>query len=177
MDKRIQKLSNHCIICGAGETGHYVVEEFIKTKTPFVLIENDPVKIERLRERADRSAQRAPASDRHAQGACRPSRTRQSATHLPAEPRPHVPRDLSLPFEGDFQVGINRALNQDHSGLATDADTEFDCCVFAALCGCGELRDRLVRQFGHPRHRLVPSAGGCPVEAQGTGSPIPRGAA
>jgi voltage-gated potassium channel len=53
MEKRISKLKNHFIVCGSGETGHYVVEEFLKTKTPFVVIDNDPAKMQQLRERAD----------------------------------------------------------------------------------------------------------------------------
>jgi voltage-gated potassium channel len=53
MQKKIEKLTNHFIICGAGETGHYVVQEFIKTKTPFVVIENNLEKIKEMRETAD----------------------------------------------------------------------------------------------------------------------------
>lgn len=39
MQKEIDKLKKHYIICGAGSTGSYVVDEFIKTKTDFVLID------------------------------------------------------------------------------------------------------------------------------------------
>lgn len=50
MEKAINKLNNHIIICGAGETGRYVVEEFIKTKTPFVIVESDPTNLESLQQ-------------------------------------------------------------------------------------------------------------------------------
>ena len=50
MEKDIQKLSNHYIICGAGETGRCVIQEFVKTKTPFVVIENDPTKLNMVRD-------------------------------------------------------------------------------------------------------------------------------
>lgn len=41
MDQRITQLSNHIILCGAGRTGKYIAEEFVRTRTPFVLIEQD----------------------------------------------------------------------------------------------------------------------------------------
>ncbi|HHF98063.1 MAG TPA: potassium channel protein [Candidatus Aerophobetes bacterium] len=39
MEKKLQKLENHYIICGGGRIGERAAEEFIKTKTPFVIIE------------------------------------------------------------------------------------------------------------------------------------------
>lgn len=41
MDSSISKMENHYIICGAGETGEVVINEFIKNKRPFVIIEKD----------------------------------------------------------------------------------------------------------------------------------------
>lgn len=49
MEKEIQKLSNHYIVCGAGETGRCIIEEFVKTKTPLVVIENDEARLDMLR--------------------------------------------------------------------------------------------------------------------------------
>jgi voltage-gated potassium channel len=49
MQKQIQKLSNHFIICGAGDTGRWIVEEFLKTKTPCVVIERDHTTLEMLK--------------------------------------------------------------------------------------------------------------------------------
>lgn len=45
MEKLIQKLTNHYILCGAGETGRCIIDEFVKTKTPFVVIDYDKEKI------------------------------------------------------------------------------------------------------------------------------------
>jgi voltage-gated potassium channel len=41
MDKRISNLRNHIILCGAGRTGRHIAEEFQKTNTPFVVIEQN----------------------------------------------------------------------------------------------------------------------------------------
>jgi voltage-gated potassium channel len=41
MDRRIAELDNHIIICGGGRTGKHIVGEFYKTRTSFVLIEQD----------------------------------------------------------------------------------------------------------------------------------------
>ncbi|MEW6730596.1 MAG: potassium channel protein [Acidobacteriota bacterium] len=53
MEKKIEKLENHFIVCGIGETGRSVVHEFIKTKTPFVIIESDSHRLDQLREDYD----------------------------------------------------------------------------------------------------------------------------
>ena len=50
MQKRIDELSNHFIVCGLGDTGRYAVEELIHTKTPHVVIELQEDKIKHLRE-------------------------------------------------------------------------------------------------------------------------------
>lgn len=45
MNKKIEKLNGHYIICGADQTGRYVIDELIKTNRDFVVIEKDPGKI------------------------------------------------------------------------------------------------------------------------------------
>ena len=50
MEKEIRALNGHYIVCGAGSTGLNVVRELIDTDQPFVAVENDPARIERLRE-------------------------------------------------------------------------------------------------------------------------------
>jgi len=45
MDKQIEKLSRHIIICGYGRTGEYIVRDLLKMRKPFVVIENDPERI------------------------------------------------------------------------------------------------------------------------------------
>jgi voltage-gated potassium channel len=51
MQKKIEQLKGHYIVCGAGETGEYVVEELAKTKKDFVVIERDAGKIKYFEER------------------------------------------------------------------------------------------------------------------------------
>ena len=41
MEKQIQFLKNHVVLCGYEGEGRYVLEEFIKTNTPFVVIAKD----------------------------------------------------------------------------------------------------------------------------------------
>jgi len=48
MNKRIEALSGHVIICGAGSTGIHVVREMIATRTPFVVIDNDEERLHHL---------------------------------------------------------------------------------------------------------------------------------
>jgi voltage-gated potassium channel len=48
MKKEISLLRNHYIVCGAGDTGINVINEFSKADQDFVIIDSDPLKIERL---------------------------------------------------------------------------------------------------------------------------------
>ena len=50
MQKRIQELKDHYIVCGLGDTGRYAVEEFHRTNTPFMVIENHEDNITRFKE-------------------------------------------------------------------------------------------------------------------------------
>ncbi len=45
MESSIQKLRNHYIVCGAGKTGIHIINELHETKRPFVVIENDPIRL------------------------------------------------------------------------------------------------------------------------------------
>jgi len=51
MDRQIEKLKNHIILCGYGKIGRHVAEEFLDSKIPFVLIDNDIANEEGLREK------------------------------------------------------------------------------------------------------------------------------
>lgn len=53
MEKRIAALTNHFIICGGGENGRHVVSELIATERPFVVIESDAERIEKLKTLGD----------------------------------------------------------------------------------------------------------------------------
>ncbi|MBI4639480.1 MAG: potassium channel protein [Candidatus Tectomicrobia bacterium] len=53
MLRAIEKIRDHFIVCGAGETGIHAIEELIKTGREFVVIDHDPERIERLRSLGD----------------------------------------------------------------------------------------------------------------------------
>lgn len=47
MLKQIREMKDHFIVCGAGETGHYVVQELLKTGHRFVVIDHDEEQLEK----------------------------------------------------------------------------------------------------------------------------------
>lgn len=49
MSKEISGYSDHYIICGGGETGHYIATELSASRRPCVIVERDPSRAERLR--------------------------------------------------------------------------------------------------------------------------------
>lgn len=53
MEKHIQKLQNHYIVCGGGETGRHVLTELTRNKEPVVLVEHSEENIERCRDIGD----------------------------------------------------------------------------------------------------------------------------
>ena len=54
MRAEIDKLNAHYVLCGFGRVGHQVAHEFAIDNIPFVVIEQDPVKVEDCRERGYR---------------------------------------------------------------------------------------------------------------------------
>ena len=51
MNRAIERLSGHIIVCGGGHTGQYIVQELAATRHPFVLIETSQERVEELGER------------------------------------------------------------------------------------------------------------------------------
>ena len=49
MLKQIRDMHDHFIVCGAGETGHYVAQELLKTAYTFVVIDYDETRLEKIR--------------------------------------------------------------------------------------------------------------------------------
>lgn len=49
MNRLISAMKDHYILCGAGETGIHVVEELHRTRHPFVVVEADPDRVQRVR--------------------------------------------------------------------------------------------------------------------------------
>lgn len=50
MESKIEKLNNHYILCGAGETGNSVIQQFSGARANYVVIEKDEEKFEKLME-------------------------------------------------------------------------------------------------------------------------------
>ncbi|NOU35194.1 MAG: potassium channel protein [Kiritimatiellaceae bacterium] len=63
MDKQIEKLNRHIIICGFGRTGDYIARDLKKMNKPFVVIENDPARIKVLEEEGVLYIQGDPAEE------------------------------------------------------------------------------------------------------------------
>lgn len=49
MERRIAALKDHFVVCGYGRMGTRVAQEFQQLDTPFVVVENNPEPLERLR--------------------------------------------------------------------------------------------------------------------------------
>jgi voltage-gated potassium channel len=49
MDKRIEKLRDHYIVCGSDGVGSHVISELTSTKRPFVVVDMDREKVDRLK--------------------------------------------------------------------------------------------------------------------------------
>ena len=54
MDAEIHKLNDHIILCGLGETGRHIAEEFLKIQVPFIVIEKDGDRIKQMVEKVGR---------------------------------------------------------------------------------------------------------------------------
>jgi voltage-gated potassium channel len=48
MEKSIAALRDHFIVCGTGDVGHYVIDELLATKRPFVAVETDEAQLRKL---------------------------------------------------------------------------------------------------------------------------------
>ncbi|SHF11651.1 voltage-gated potassium channel [Marinitoga hydrogenitolerans DSM 16785] len=53
MVKRIENLTNHYIIVGGGKVGKYIIDEFSKNKIPYIVIEKDQERIDKLLEKEE----------------------------------------------------------------------------------------------------------------------------
>ena len=48
MEKSIAALRDHCLVCGTGDVGRYVIEELLATKRPFVALDTDEAQVKKL---------------------------------------------------------------------------------------------------------------------------------
>lgn len=53
MDKRIERLKDHVIVCGFGGVGEHVTQELLKSGANFVLIESNPERIQQMEQLGD----------------------------------------------------------------------------------------------------------------------------
>lgn len=51
LKNKMNTLTNHCILCGAGETGANVIRQFEKSKVPFIVIDNNRERVNELLKR------------------------------------------------------------------------------------------------------------------------------
>jgi len=49
MNRNVESMSGHYVVCGAGDTGMRIIDELIRTKRDFVVIDADPKTIDELR--------------------------------------------------------------------------------------------------------------------------------
>ncbi|MFO7951680.1 MAG: potassium channel protein [Bacillota bacterium] len=48
MENSLNKLKDHYIVCGAGDTGYYIINQFMKDRVSFVVIDSDPAKVDQV---------------------------------------------------------------------------------------------------------------------------------
>src|SRR5205823_113576 len=65
MSRKIQSMSGHFVICGGGETGMRIVEELVKTKREFVVIDSNQQVIDELQKYKDIAIIQGTADDDH----------------------------------------------------------------------------------------------------------------
>lgn len=46
MQRKVEEMRGHIIVCGAGTTGYHIIEELVKTRRDFVAIDQDHVRLE-----------------------------------------------------------------------------------------------------------------------------------
>jgi len=83
MLKQIRDMQDHFIICGAGETAYHIVQELLKTGTPFVVIDHDEERLAKLRHLGEFPAVPGEAADDEVLETAGIGRARGLATVLP----------------------------------------------------------------------------------------------
>lgn len=53
MERKIESMSGHYIVCGGGQTGQHIVREYVENGNELVLIEQDAERLERLKSELD----------------------------------------------------------------------------------------------------------------------------
>jgi len=85
MQKLIRDMHDHLIICGAGETGTYLVKELLKTGNFFVVIDHDAERLERISQLGEVPVLAGEAADEEILIAARIQEARGLASVLPED--------------------------------------------------------------------------------------------
>jgi voltage-gated potassium channel len=85
MLKQIRDMQDHFIVCGAGEVGHHVVRELLKTGHHFVVIDHDQERLEKIQHLGEFPALKGDAADEEVLESAGLSRARGLATVLPED--------------------------------------------------------------------------------------------
>jgi voltage-gated potassium channel len=85
MQKLIRDMHDHLIICGAGETGTYLVKELLKTGNVFVVIDHDEERLERISQLGEVPVLKGEGGDEEILTAARIQTARGLATVLPED--------------------------------------------------------------------------------------------
>jgi voltage-gated potassium channel len=85
MQKLIRDMHDHLIVCGAGETGTYLVKELLKTGNMFVVIDHDEERLQRISQLGEVPVLAGEGGDEEVLMAARIQNARGLATVLPED--------------------------------------------------------------------------------------------
>src|SRR5581483_7694033 len=95
MSRKIESMSEHYVVCGAGDTGMRIIDELVKTRRPFVVIDSDEKAIEQLRQMKDVSIVKGDAYEEHVLADAGIQRAAAAAIALPTD-RDNLVTTLSI---------------------------------------------------------------------------------
>jgi voltage-gated potassium channel len=85
MLKQVQDMHDHFIVCGAGETGGYLVRELLKTCNMFVVIDHDEERLARIRQLGEVPVLKGDGADEEVLTTARIAKARGLASVLPED--------------------------------------------------------------------------------------------
>jgi voltage-gated potassium channel len=85
MEKVLARLSGHVIVCGMGESGRHVIEEFRLTRQPCAVIERDPAGVKRMERFKEIPLVEGDATDEETLSRARIETARGLVTTLPSD--------------------------------------------------------------------------------------------
>ncbi len=123
MDRRINNLRDHIILCGCGNTGRWIAEEFFKTGTSFVVVELDASSLEEVEVGDDLLAVLGDATDDETLTAAGIERARGLVTVL-SEDKDNVYVALSARALNPHLRIISRVVDEDNAGKLMKAGVD-----------------------------------------------------